>query len=84
MLDGAHLKWDDENSPRYTADITGRGLYEKYHDGRLKAYDLRNGQLAFTAETGQGPVKQVIKSGSYLIVEKEGTILGYKLPVQLR
>ncbi|MCQ6559305.1 outer membrane protein assembly factor BamB family protein [Paenibacillus mendelii] len=80
---GEHIQWDEQRAPRYEADIIGRGLYEKYENGQLKAYDLRNGQLVFTAATGSGKIGKVLRTGPYLVVEKDGRVLGYKIPEQL-
>jgi outer membrane protein assembly factor BamB len=81
---GIPLIWDDDQTPRYSADILDRGVYEKFQNGDLKAYDLRNGQLAFSAKTGPGNITQVLRTGPFLIIEKDGLLLGYPTPEQLQ
>jgi hypothetical protein len=81
---GIPLIWDDEQTPRYSADILDRGLYEKFQNGDIKGYDLRNGQLAFSAKTGPGNITSVLRTGPFIIVEKDGLLLGYPTPQQLQ
>lgn len=39
--------------------------------------------LAIQADPGPGRIGRVLRTGPYLVVEKDGKLLGYRIPEQL-
>ncbi len=85
MNSGQHVTWPSSGKTFLEAESLGRGLYERYVGGLLRAVDQRNGKVIFQANTGTQPFAgPVLRVGSYIVVQKEGTLQSYLLPEQLQ
>jgi len=79
---GQQIAWSGDN-PAAQIDLYGKGLYVGQSDGVLHAIDFLTHQPAFSVKTGARTYGPTLKSGSMLVIQAEGKLLGVKLPASL-
>ncbi|GAB1154988.1 hypothetical protein YWY31_10130 [Paenibacillus illinoisensis] len=83
LVNGSAVQWNGD-APVSQVSIYGKGIYRAQRNGTLLGINMLTSQPVFRVKTGADLHEATLKTGSMIIAQAEGKLIGVKLPASLK
>ncbi|MEW4428548.1 PQQ-binding-like beta-propeller repeat protein [Paenibacillus pabuli] len=83
LVNGSAVQWNGD-APVSQVSIYGKGIYRAQRNGTLLGINMLTSQPLFRVKTGADFHEATLKTGSMIIIQAEGKLIGVKLPASLK